>query len=120
MSYPTLVPYLLVPDAREEIEFLEAAFGALPRLVIPSEDGKNIHHAEVTLGDGLLMISDHVPVPHTAYMCHYVMDVDATYAKALAAGAVSVTEPANQEYGQRLAGVRDKAGNTWWICCLLS
>jgi uncharacterized glyoxalase superfamily protein PhnB len=49
------------------------------------------------------------------YLHLYVPDVDATYKRALAAGAASVVEPRDQEYGDRTGGVLDPAGNTWWI-----
>jgi PhnB protein len=45
----------------------------------------------------------------------YVDDADAFYQRAIAAGAVSVREPADQEYGERVAGVRDQFGNIWWL-----
>jgi len=45
----------------------------------------------------------------------YVADVDGTYRRAILAGCTSVTEPRDQFYGDRSAGVRDPGGNTWWI-----
>lgn len=45
----------------------------------------------------------------------YVPDVDATYHRALQAGAISISEPADQPYGDRLAGVADPFGNQWYI-----
>jgi len=118
MSYPSLVPYLLVGDARALISFLETAFGATVRVAVPGE-GAKIMHGELTLGDGVIFVSDCVETPRVTYLCHYVADVDATYAAALAAGALSVSPPEDKEYGQRLAGVKDPAGNVWWICAEL-
>jgi uncharacterized glyoxalase superfamily protein PhnB len=114
-GYPSVVPYLLVADGKGLIAFLEAAFGAKARMVVPSETG-GVMHGEVALGDGLLMVSDAGEVRAPAYLCHYVADVDAMYAKAVAAGAASVAAPETKEYGQRVAGVKDPAGNVWWIC----
>ena len=54
-------------------------------------------------------------VPTTAMIYLYVTDTDASYKRALAAGGTSVMEPANQFYGDRNAGVKDSAGNQWWI-----
>jgi uncharacterized glyoxalase superfamily protein PhnB len=53
------------------------------------------------------------PRPSTLYL--YVHDTDATYRRALEAGATSLMEPANQFYGDRNAGVQDPSGNFWWI-----
>jgi uncharacterized glyoxalase superfamily protein PhnB len=114
-SYPSIVPYLLVQDAKALIAFLESGFGGKARLVMPSEHG--VKHGEVELGDSLIMLSDASDLPRAPiHLCLYVKDVDAIYEKALAAGAVSLSEPKTQDYGQRMAAVTDPAGNTWWIC----
>ncbi len=114
-GYPAIVPYMLVADAAAFIAFLEAAFGAQTRFEVPTESG-GIMHGEIALGDGLIMISDAGEPWAPAHLCHYVTDTDSTYAKALAAGAVSIAPPETKDYGQRVAGVKDPAGNTWWIC----
>jgi len=114
-GYPAIVPYMLVADAAAFIAFLETAFGAQTRFKVPTESG-GVMHGEIALGDGLLMISDAGEPWAPAHLCHYVPDTDSTYAKALAAGAVSIAPPETKDYGQRVAGVKDPAGNTWWIC----
>jgi len=115
-SYPSIVPYLLVEDAKSLIAFLESGFAAKTRMAAPSETG-GIMHAELELGDGLLMLSDASDSPRApTHLCLYVADVDATYQSALAAGAVSQSAPETKDYGQRIAGITDPAGNTWWIC----
>ena len=82
-------------------------------------DGPNgsILHAEIQIGDSRVMLgeaSDQCqPMPAT--MALYVEDADAWYERALKAGATSVREPADQFYGDRSAGVKDFAGNQWWI-----
>jgi uncharacterized glyoxalase superfamily protein PhnB len=53
------------------------------------------------------------PMPCNLYV--YVPDTDATYRRALAAGAVSIMEPSDQYYGDRNAGVKDPCGNSWWL-----
>src|SRR5579862_8316212 len=90
-----MYPYLRYRDAPEAIAWLERAFGFQPHMVMPNEDG-TIAHAEVRLGDGFIMLaSPHGPVPPRqpdpldAERSLYVniADVDAHYARALAAGA---------------------------------
>jgi uncharacterized glyoxalase superfamily protein PhnB len=117
--YPALVTYLLVADAPALVAFLEAAFGAVLRFAAPSDTG-GITHGEIALGDSVLMISDSADAPRTAIsICHYVADTDAVYAQAMAAGATSVRAPVTEHYGDRVAGVTDPAGNSWWICTVL-
>jgi PhnB protein len=112
--YPSIIPYLLVADAKALIAFLQAGFGAETQFWAPSETG-GVMHAEIKLGNSMLMVSDAAP-PAAVSLCHYVPDADAVYARALEAGAVSVAAPETQHYGDRVAGVKDTAGNTWWIC----
>ncbi len=117
---PGVIPYLLVGDAPALISFLEAGFGAVRLFSAPSADSR-IMHAEIALGDSLVMISDAIekPLPPTQ-LCHYVEDVDAVYARAIAAGAADLSAPETQNYGDRIAGIKDPAGNTWWICTRLT
>jgi uncharacterized glyoxalase superfamily protein PhnB len=83
---------------------------------VPPASGLRVRHAEVRVGDGVVMLADAAPdwpaVP--AHVHIYVPDVDAAYQRALAAGAVSVQEPAQQGDEDRRCGVRD-AGTTWWL-----
>jgi PhnB protein len=118
--YPAIVPYLTVADAPLLMAFLERAFGAVRRFAAPGEGGK-ILHAEMTLGDGVIMMSDAAEtVPPPAHLCHYVTDAEAVYAAALAAGGSSLSAPEAKPYGQRVAGIRDPAGNIWWICQVIA
>ena len=55
------------------------------------------------------------PGPHWGHTIVYVSDTDAIYKRALQAGATSLTEPADQFYGDRNASVQDPSGNRWWI-----
>jgi PhnB protein len=74
-------------------------------------------HAEVRIGDSVVMLSDAMGewklMPTSIYL--YVNDADATYQRALQAGATPMMEPANQFYGDRQGSVKDPAGNYWWI-----
>ena len=114
--YRTVTPYLLVTRADAELDFLKAAFGAEEREVTRNPDG-SIMHAEVTLGDSLVMLGQAggqwKPRDGSFYL--WVADVDATYRRALDAGAVSESEPEDKPYGHRNAGVIDPNGLTWWI-----
>ncbi len=117
--FPSVIPYLLVADARKLIAFFEAGFGARLRFLMPAQDGR-VMHAEVAVGDAVLMISDAAETPFPpARLCHYVADTDAVFAQAVAAGAEVLDAPETKEYGDRMAGIKDPAGNIWWICTRL-
>jgi PhnB protein len=115
-GYPSVTPYLVVPGAAGLIDFLKQVFGAheVMRLAAPAN---RIGHAELRIGDSLLMLADaHGDHQPTQTMLHvYVADADAAYRRALSAGATSEREPADQFYGDRVAGVRDRWGNRWSI-----
>lgn len=115
-GYHTITPYLVVQGADKLIDFVKQAFAAqeIERMVRP--DGR-IGHAEVKIGDSIVMMSEAggewKPTPGALYL--YVPDADATYHRALQAGATSTMEPRDQFYGDRSAGVIDPTGTQWWI-----
>lgn len=111
---PALSPYLHVVETARLIDFLVRAFGGVEVGRVTMPDGQ-IAHARVSLGGSMVMLSlVHPPFPASAAMLyHYVADVDATYTRALAAGAESVFAPMDTFYGDRLAVVKDFAGNHW-------
>jgi uncharacterized glyoxalase superfamily protein PhnB len=114
-GYATVTPYLCVADAAKLIEFLKQAFDAQLLFKMDGPGGR-IMHAEMTIGDSRIMLAQPEPGKETYAMIHlYLPDTDAVYARALAAGATSVREPADQFYGDRSAGVRDQFGNQWYI-----
>jgi PhnB protein len=115
-TYRTVTPYLLVPNADAELAFLKAAFGATEANCQRNADN-SVMHAEVTIGDSLVMLGQAGGQwkPRTAALYLWIDDVDATYARALAAGATSESEPEDKPYGHRNAGVIDPNGVTWWI-----
>lgn len=115
-GYHALTPILTVEGASSLISFLKQVFDAREEEVYKGPDGRVVH-AELTIGDSILMLSDANPqFPAFANMINvYTEDVDATYKRALAAGATSLREPSNQFYGDRTAGVKDAHGNQWWI-----
>ena len=115
-GYHTVTPYIVADGASRLLEFLEAAFDAKVLYRSLRENGE-IGHAEIQIGDSRLMLSGTQP-QWPALQCAiylYVEDCDAMYAKAIAAGAKSTMEPANQFYGDRHGGVIDPSGNQWWI-----
>ena len=115
-TYRTVTPYLLVSDADAELAFLKAAFGAVEVNCQRNPDN-TVTHAEITIGDSLVMLGQAGGPwkPRTAALYLWVEDVDATYARALEAGATSESEPEDKPYGHRNAGVIDRGGVTWWI-----
>ncbi len=115
-GYHTVTPYLVVQGVPKLIDFLKQAFDAQEIMRMPRPDG-TIMHAEVRVGDSAVMMGEargeFKPMPGSLYL--YVDDTDATYQRALQAGATSLMEPADQFYGDRHAGVVDAVGNHWWI-----
>jgi PhnB protein len=116
-GYSTVSAYIVVEGAQRVIDFLKRTFDATDLRRFHTPDGK-IMHAEVRIGDTVVMIADAGgSYPAFPVWLHvYVPDVDATYKTALAAGGVSVQEPARREGDpDRRGGFKDPGGNTWWI-----
>ncbi len=116
-DYSTVSPYLIVDGADATIEFLKNVFGAIELRRFPDDSGK-LRHAEVRIGDTVIMLADPVPPDWPSIASHvhiYVKDVDATYRKALDAGAVSVQKPIRKQDEDKRGGVKDSGGTTWWI-----
>lgn len=115
-GYHSVTPYLVVSGVTALIEFLKQAFGAeeIHRMARP--DG-TVMHGEVRIGGSAIMMGEasgaFEPMPAMIHL--YVEDADATYRRALEAGAASVREPTDEFYGDRAGGVKDRFGNQWWI-----
>jgi len=92
-GYNTVTPYLMVRDAAKFIQFMSRVFGARTVEQIMRPDGR-IGHTEILIG---------------------VEDVDAAFERAVQAGGIVVSRPANQFYGDRSGGVKEPSGNTIWI-----
>ena len=115
-GFHTVTPYLMVREAAQLIDFVKQAFAAT-ELFRGTGSAGGIH-AEVRIGDSMVMIGgagtwNGEPMPAAIYL--YMDDVDAVYKRALQAGAASLSEPADQPYGDRVAGVKDPFGDTWYI-----
>jgi PhnB protein len=119
-DYSTVSPYLIVNSAGETIAFLSSVFGATELRRFPDTNGK-IRHAEVRLEDTVLMLADSAEGwPAVSTHVHvYVPNVDATYQRAIEAGAVSVQEPVKKDDADKRGGVKDTGGTTWWIATKL-
>jgi len=108
--------YLHPLRAPRMIEFLKRAFGAQTDAIYQSPDGI-VHHARVKVGDTIIEMGEasgpYQPMLSMFYL--YVKDCDELYARALRAGATSISEPQDQSYGDRSGGVRDPFGNQWYI-----
>src|ERR1700682_5522044 len=95
---------------------MERALGATSVEKYASPDGV-VHHARVTIGDSVVEMGEahgpYQPMPTMFYL--YVPDVDASYRRALEAGATSLGQPADQPYGDRTASVKDAVGTQWYL-----
>jgi len=123
-GYHAVTPYLIVKDAAKAIEFYKHAFNATELLRMPGPGGR-IMHAELKLGDSVVMLADEnpkmgyrAPGPdgNTAVSLYfYCPDVDAAVDRAVAAGA-KVTRPvADQFYGDRNGTLIDPFGHVWSV-----
>lgn len=113
----TVTPYIVVKGAARFLDFVKQAFAAKESIRVPNTDG-TIGHAEMQIGNSVLMVFDAKKNwPDTpSFLSVYVDDVDATFAKALAAGATPVTEVTTSKIvGDRGGRLRDPLGNIWWI-----
>jgi PhnB protein len=114
----SLMPYLIVQGADRFIDFAQQAFGAEKLAVYrTTEPDGPIMHAVIRIGDSVFELSDGSEEwpPRPAAIHLYVPDADATYARAMAAGATTLVAPTDMPYGDREADVRDPFGNHWYI-----
>jgi len=123
-GYHTVTPYLAVEDATEAIEYYTKAFDAKERVRMETPDG-TVGHAELEIGDSLVMLSDPFPQASTkppnelggtsVSVFMYVEDVDAVVKRAVDAGAMVTMEVADQFWGDRFGSVKDPFGHLWSI-----
>jgi PhnB protein len=123
-GFHTLTPYMCVARCDDALQFYQAAFGAKQQYVLRGPDGR-IGHAEIRIGDSILMMSDEHPqmgafgpkpgerVPVTLHLS--VKDADAVVAQAVKAGATIVRPVEDQFYGMRSGMVADPFGYNWFV-----
>jgi PhnB protein len=125
-GYHSVTPYLVIGDGRasEALDFYARAFNTTEVMRMPRADG-GIAHAEIRLGDSVVMLADDSPKTEAFGPNHYggspvtlfvyVPDVDATTKQAAAAGATVIRPVADQFYGDRTAGLQDPFGHRWYL-----
>lgn len=120
-GYSAVTPYFIVAGAERFIEFVKRCFDAeeLERHVRP--DG-SLQHAACRIGDAIIEIGggtnpDFPPMKNAIHL--FVEDPDAVYERALQAGARSLYEPQDHDYGERSGGVEDPFGNHWYIAATI-
>jgi len=119
--YHDVTPYLIVRDAPGALDFYARAFGATELMRLPM--GDLIGHAEILVGDSVVMLADEMEGyvgPQSlggtsVSLMIYVPDVDAAYARALAAGATAKQPVADQFYGDRTGQLVDPYGHAWTL-----
>jgi PhnB protein len=124
-GFHTLTPYISVKGATEAIDFYKRAFGARERYRLPGPDGKTVGHAEIVIGDSIVMLADEMPAygntsPQTlkgtpVNFALYVENADAAFKRAVDAGARVVRPIADQFYGDRAGCVEDPFGHKWTL-----
>lgn len=119
-GFHTLTQYLAVNGAAKLIDFFKEAFGAAEAFRVNGPSAQSIMHAQLRIGDSILELADATEefgARAVANILH-VDDVDAVYRRALKAGATSLSAPREQSYGDREAGVKDPAGNQWYLTAI--
>jgi PhnB protein len=123
-NYPRVTPYLAIEGAADAIEFYKDIFGAEEKVRMDGPGGK-IGHAELAIGDAMVMLADVFPEaggkspkelggsPVTLMV--YVEDVDDTYQRALDKGATAERKVENQFYGDRAGSFVDPFGHIWHV-----
>jgi PhnB protein len=123
-GYQRVTPYLCVDGAADAIEFYKEVFDANERMRMAEPSGR-VGHAELELGDSVVMLSDAYPEMNVidpkklggspVTISVYVNDVDATFKKALDKGATQTRPPENKFYGDRSGQFTDPWGHNWSV-----
>jgi PhnB protein len=123
-DYPRVMAYLTIDGARDAIDFYTKVFGAQERVRMDGPDGK-VGHAELQIGDSVVMLSDHFPgmsgpTPRSlggtpVGLMVYVEDVDGTFQRALDAGSTEDQKVEDKFYGDRSGQFIDPFGHRWMV-----
>lgn len=130
-QYGTATPHLIVSPCSDALDFYSKAFGAKVLMTMPGPEGR-IMHAEMKIGDSIVMCSDEMEMPSsspasqrpnrktprnagatTGGVMLYLKDVDASFERAVAAGATAVMPPTDQFWGDRYGQIEDPYGHVW-------
>ena len=124
-DYPRVVPYLHIDGAGAAIDFYTRVLGATERMRMPGDSPDKVGHAELQIGDAVIMLADEAPEmdvrgPKTVggtpvTICVYVEDVDAVVERATASGARVLRPVEDQFYGDRSGSFEDPFGQQWNI-----
>ncbi|WP_224982982.1 VOC family protein [Geomonas agri] len=124
-GFHSVTPMFMFKDCRKAIEFYKNAFGAVERYAMPWPDGEGIMHAELMVGDSILMMGDEFPgencksaetlgsSPISFYL--YVENVDSAFRRALEAGATEKMEVQEMFWGDRAGSLQDPFGYNWML-----
>ena len=122
-GYHSITPYITVEDGYKALAFYKAAFGAVETMLLPM--GERVGHAEIQIGDSRVMLGEEWPSMDmlspkkrggtSSGLMVYVEDVDAAFARAIAAGATELSAVTDQFYGDRSGKVADPFGHQWTL-----
>jgi PhnB protein len=124
-GFSSITPHLVIKNAGAAIDFYKKAFGAEEIMRMSGPDGKSVMHAELKFGNSIVMIADEFKeygnvspqslngTPVTVHL--YVENADASYQRAVSAGATATMPPANMPWGDRFGKLKDPYGHEWSI-----
>ncbi len=120
-GHQAVMPYLMLKDAQQFIDFAKKVFNANLTFSSMREDNKTIAHSEIQISGSTIMFSEATEQwkNKSGDFFVYVESADETYNKAIENGSSTLMELSNQHYG-RTCGVTDPFGNVWWITSVLS
>src|SRR4030095_7094003 len=124
VGYHTVTAYLTVRDAARAIDFYKGAFGAVETVRMPGADRRTVMHAELKIGDSIVMLSDEIPGMSTCKspqslggttvgLFLYVRDVDSAFKRAAGAGCKVIKPLEDMFWGDRFGSLMDPFGNQW-------